>query len=409
MIYEIKAPCSFDGSVVLPASKSISNRLLIIQALAKNEGATNNLSDCDDTNVMHDAFSNNPYLIDIKAAGTAMRFLTAYLSLSEGETHVITGTERMRNRPISILVNALRALGADITYQEKDGYPPLLIKGCKMNGGKLELPGNVSSQYISALLMIAPYLPGGLLLELTGTIVSRPYINLTINLMKDCGADVQWIDDHTLKVNKCHYNTQSITVENDWSASSYWYEIAALSNKARIELPGLLANSYQGDSAIKDFFTQLGITTKYTPSGILIEKEKTIDMNELHLDFVNQPDLAQTLVVTTALMNIPFHFTGLQSLKIKETDRIAALINEMRKIGYVIKEKEEGSLCWENERCEATNEAILTYQDHRMAMAFAPASLKIGSIRIDSPLVVSKSYPHYWEELKRQNFIIGEI
>jgi len=278
-----------------------------------------------------------------------------------------------------------------------------------MNGGKLELPGNVSSQYISALLMIAPYLPGGLLLELTGTIVSRPYINLTINLMKDCGADVQWTNDHTLKVNKCHYNTQSITVENDWSASSYWYEIAALSNKARIELPGLLANSYQGDSAIKDFFTQLGVTTKYTPSGILIEKEKAINMNELHLDFVNQPDLAQTLVVTTALMNIPFHFTGLQSLKIKETDRIAALINEMRKIGYVIKEKEEGSLCWENERCEPTNEAILTYQDHRMAMAFAPASLKIGSIRIDSPSVVSKSYPHYWEELKRQNFIIGEI
>jgi len=408
MIYKLNAPQDFDCEVFLPASKSISNRLLIIQALSKG-GTIKNLSICDDTDVMQQAFGKNPDIIDIKAAGTAMRFLTAYLAMAEGETHTITGTERMQNRPISTLVDALHKLGADIIYKEKDGYPPLFIRGRRLNGGKLSLPGYISSQYISALLLIAPYLPGGLKLELTGNIVSRPYIGLTLDLMKDCGAETEWENDNTIVVANKIYHQQNFVVENDWSASSYWYEIAALADKARFVLPGLLPNSYQGDSLVKDIFLQIGVETLFTSDGIVVEKKSEPQIKKWELDLTNQPDLAQTLAVTAAMLNIPFHFIGLRNLKLKETDRIAALINEMKKVGYVIKEEEKGSLCWDGERCTPTSEPVIsTYEDHRMAMAFAPIAIKIPAIGIEHPEVVSKSYPQYWNALQEAGFDIQQ-
>lgn len=408
MIYKLNAPQDFDCEVFLPASKSISNRLLIIHGLMKG-GTVKNLAICDDTGVMLKAFSDKPDIIDIGAAGTAMRFLTAYFATLKGEVHIITGTKRMQKRPISILVDALRELGAQITYKGEKNYPPLVVKGEQLKGGQLSLPGNVSSQYISALLLIAPYLQGGLKLELTGNIVSRPYIDLTLNLMKKYGVNAIWDNDNTITVENKPYRIQNYLVENDWTASSYWYEIAALADKARFKIHGLSCKSYQGDSVLKDIFAPLGIETRGVESGILIEKKSQPRIKKWELDLTNQPDLAQTLAVTAAMLNIPFNFTGLHNLKLKETDRIAALINEMKKVGYSVKEKEEGSLCWDGERCTPTSEPIIsTYEDHRMAMAFAPIAIKIPAIRIEHPEVVSKSYPQYWNALQEAGFDIQQ-
>ena len=419
----LTAPQSTIHAVVtLPSSKSICNRALIMHALSGAEDSIANLSDCDDTRVMLRALQNMPEIIDIQAAGTAMRFLTAFLSISNGE-HKLTGTDRMKQRPIRILVDALRSLGADITYTEREGFPPLRIKGCTLQQHEVELPGNVSSQYISALLLIGPMLPNGLHLTLTGDIVSRPYINLTLQLMKEFGAAASWKSDNELLVLSQPYHSIPFTVESDWSAASYWYEIVALSEKASVTLPALYQNSYQGDAKVAELFTQLGVSTRFIEENenpddkegtnqknkkIILERvERTIDRMEY--DFVNQPDLAQTFVVTCALLSIPFRFCGLQSLKIKETDRIAALIKELRKLGYVLKEEAGSVLSWDGERCESdVRPAIDTYEDHRMAMSFAPAILRIPNLWINNPQVVSKSYPHYWENLAAVGFGIEE-
>ena len=341
------------------------------------------------------------------AAGTAMRFLTAYLAVTPGN-RIITGTERMQQRPIQLLVNALRHLGAEIEYIGNEGFPPLRIKGRTLNEGCISLPGNVSSQYISALLMIGPTLKSGLNITLTGDIISRPYIDLTLKLMTDFGAKAGWTDEHTLKVEAVPYQSIPFYVESDWSAASYWYQIAALSKEAHITLPGLFQYSYQGDSKVTDLFLSLGIETLHHDKTVtLIKTNKSV--KRLDYNFIDQPDLAQTLVVTCALSGIPFRFSGLQSLKIKETDRMAALIKEMSKLGYVLQESEGSILSWEGERCTPTHEAIDTYEDHRMAMAFAPACLVMPHININNPQVVSKSYPHYWDDLKAAGFIIKEV
>lgn len=395
------------ATITLPSSKSISNRALIINALGKGTYKIENLSDCDDTRVMIRALNGQPNdTIDIMAAGTAMRFLTAYLSVTPGN-RIITGTQRMQQRPIEVLVNALRELGANITYVSNEGFPPLHIIGTELIKERISLPGNISSQYISALLMIAPNLKNGLRIDLTGEIVSRPYINLTLQLMKDFGAKATWTNEHQLEVAPQPYNSIPYYIESDWSAASYWYQIAALSGKATIVLPKLWENSYQGDCKVAEIFECLGIKTTYKEDGILLTCE-TNKVNKLEYDFINQPDLAQTFVVTCALLDIPFRFTGLQSLKIKETDRIAALINEMRKLGYVVKETNNAILSWDGERCAREDKAIDTYEDHRMAMAFAPACLRLPDICINHPQVVSKSYPRYWEDLQTAGFIIEE-
>ena len=408
MQIKVTAPAKIHTTIQLPSSKSISNRALIINALGNGTHHPENLSDCDDTRVMIRALNDDKETIDIMAAGTAMRFLTAYLSVTPG-TRIITGTERMQQRPIQVLVNALRELGADIEYVANDGFPPLRITGRELRKDTISLPGNVSSQYISALLMIAPVLTNGLTIRLTGDIISRPYINLTLQLMNDFGVRAEWTDDHRLKVEPQAYHSTPFYVESDWSAASYWYQIVALSKEAEVTLPGLFKDSYQGDSQVAGIFRSLGVETIYKDKTVILKKNgKSVE--RLDYDFINQPDLAQTFVVTCALLNIPFRFSGLQSLKIKETDRMAALITEMRKLGYVLYETDGSVLSWEGERCTTEERpAIDTYEDHRMAMAFAPTCLTLPEILINNPQVVSKSYPRYWEDLRQAGFIIKEV
>ena len=394
---EITPPADIQTCIQLPSSKSICNRALIINALAGSTCRPENLSDCDDTRVMIEALTHMPETIDIMAAGTAMRFLTANLSVTHG-AHVLTGTERMRQRPIKILVDALRSLGAQIEYTENEGYPPLKITGKALEGHSLCLPGNVSSQYISALLMIGPMLAHGLNLELEGEIISRPYINLTLKVMKDFGAKAEWTSDHTLQVAPQPYHPVPYYVESDWSAASYWYEIVALSkHEAVVTLPGLFAQSPQGDAKVAELFEQLGVCTQREGNSVTLKQTHT-HTDRMEYNFVNQPDLAQTFVVTCAMLGIPFRFSGLQSLKIKETDRISALIRELEKLGYPLHEACGSEISWDGQRTEVRpHPAIDTYEDHRMAMAFAPCCFAVPEIYINHPQVVSKSYPHYWD------------
>ena len=416
MKYVLTPPEKLNVTVNLPASKSISNRALIINALSGSKLTPGNMSDCDDTEVMLDALSGMPPVIDIKAAGTAMRFMTAYLAVTEGE-HVLTGTERMQQRPIKALVDALRYIGADIDYGRVPGYPPLRIRGRKLDGGYLEIQGGISSQYISALLMIAPVLAKGLELKLCGEIVSRPYIDLTLCMMRDFGADVDWVSVDTIKVAPKPYGPKEFFIENDWSAASYWYEMLVLckNDESEVMLTGLTDGSRQGDSARKYLFSMLGVRTMFKTREKGVPTTVTLKLVEtkpprLDYDFVNQPDMVQTMVVCCALAGIPFRFTGLASLKIKETDRVEALKTEMRKLGYVIRETGIGELSWDGERCEPDADVMIkTYEDHRMAMAFAPASMVFPGLKIDNPQVVRKSYPHFWDDLKLAGFNIKEI
>ena len=414
--YRITAPERLNQTIQLPASKSISNRALIIYALSGGSRLPENLSDCDDTGVIIDALRHMPDVIDIKAAGTAMRFMTAYLSVMPG-THVITGTDRMQHRPIAILVDALRKLGAQIEYVGQEGFPPLKITGKKLDGGLLEIPGNVSSQYISALLMIGPMLEEGLTLQLTGDIISRPYIDLTLWMMGEFGAEAKWSATDTITVAHKPYNSRDYYIESDWSGASYWYEMVALSgdSDAEVKLTGLMDGSMQGDSTTRYIFSLLGVKTifetqtKGVPQMVTLKKNGR-GVSKLEYDFVNAPDLAQTFVVTCAALDIPFHFKGLSTLKIKETDRIAALKKEMRKLGFVIHDVNDSELYWDGERCEPDFEAgIDTYEDHRMALAFAPYAFKASHLIINNPQVVTKSYPKFWDHLKMSGFNIESL
>ncbi len=407
--YTLAAPVTLQCSVDLPASKSISNRALILHALSGGVQRPMNLSDCDDTAVMIRALEQHGAEIDIHAAGTAMRFLTAYLSTQKG-SHLLTGSARMKQRPIRLLVDALRALGADIQYAESEGFPPLLIQGKPLPGQEITLAGSVSSQYISALLMIGPTLPMGLTIHLTGQLISVPYINLTLSLMAHYGASARWTDERTIRVEPGTYQDVPFTVESDWSAASYWYEMMALwqpqaeSPSPCVELIGLFPRSSQGDSRGADLFAKLGVHTAFTPRGVELTR-LGVPVARMVEDLVDIPDLAQTFVVTCCLMGIPFRFSGLQSLRIKETDRITALQQELHKIGYVVKDEADSILSWNGERCPAEEHPVIaTYDDHRMALAFAPAILRLPSLAIAHPEVVSKSYPTYWRHLAAAGF-----
>ncbi len=410
MRIEVTAPAHVGGRIVLPSSKSISNRALVISALAGGMADVENVSDCDDTRVMQKWLKEWPETVDIGAAGTAMRFSTALLAVSEG-THIITGSARMKQRPIGILVDALRRLGAVVEYVEKEGFPPLRITGHpQMEGGELMLAGNVSSQYISALLMIGPKLKHGLRLKLSDEIVSRPYIDMTLSIMRNFGAEADWVDERTIVVAPEPYQARTYVVESDWSAASYWYEMVALAPNAetQIVLPGLFAESLQGDSHGAEVFEMLGVGTEYRGTDVVLRKNGQC-VERLDYDFLEMPDLAQTFVVTCCMLGMPFHFTGLQSLKIKETDRIEALKCELAKLGFILEDRHDSELLWEGSRIEPSSPdeiAIDTYEDHRMAMAFAPVALKDGRICINNPQVVSKSYPRYWENLKTVGFEI---
>lgn len=411
MQYRITAPLAnrINQEITLPASKSISNRVLIMNALGGGKGHIGNIAHCDDTDVMVKALAQPAHgTIDIGAAGTAMRFLTAYLSQKAGEDCLLTGSERMKKRPISILVEALRQVGADIEYAGEEGFPPLHIRGKKLKGGKVSLDGSVSSQYISALLMAAPAMQNGLQLTLENKTVSRPYIQMTLQLMKQFGVASKW-EENQISVGPQDYGFLNMEVESDWSASSYWYQLCALAQEGEVTLPRLYADSVQGDSHIASLFEPLGIATSFEKNGIKLIKKAPTTTNYV-VNLVEQPDLAQTLVVTCCLLNIHFTFSGLDNLKIKETDRIAALITEMSRLGYRLTEPQPGSLAWEGEHCPAEQQPVIgTYKDHRMAMAFAPVCLLLDCIRIEDPAVVSKSYPKYWEDLKKAGFGVEEI
>jgi 3-phosphoshikimate 1-carboxyvinyltransferase len=382
----------------------------MLSALSYSPFGIHNLSNSDDTTVMADALTSRGNMLDIQAAGTAMRFLTAFLSKSEGEW-MITGTERMKQRPIKPLVDALNALGAHIEYVEEKGFPPLRISGKKqLKGGEISMQGGVSSQYISALLMIAPLMKNGLTLHLEGEVTSSPYIRMTIGLMKQFGVDTDW-KGKTISIPPQEYKPTPFTVEADWSAASYWYEIVALSKRAEIELIGLKKSSLQGDAACTKLFTQLGVGTTFTEQGVkLFYNGKRC--KKLVYNFINEPDLVQTLAVTCTSLNVPFLFTGLQSLRIKETDRIEALMRELRKLGYLLTDcQKRGSvLKWNGERCYPDiSPVITTYEDHRMAMAFAPIALtEWKKIIISDPGVVTKSYPYFWNDLRSAGIMIGD-
>lgn len=408
---KVYPPKRLDAMVALPASKSICNRALVIGALAGEGSRVGNVAHCDDSDVVVRAVraladgDGDGRVIDVMAAGTAMRFLTAFLAAASRGEHVITGTERMKQRPIAVLVDALRALGADVVYVGKNGFPPLRIVGRALEGGVVSLPGNVSSQYISALLMIGPMMEKGLELKLSGGIISRPYIDMTIGIMRDFGARVEWRGDDTLVVEHGGYVPASYVVESDWSAASYWYEIMALCGDAdaRVVLSGLRQRSLQGDRGIADVFALLGVATEYVDGAVILTKCDA-KLSALDLDMADMPDLAQTLVVTCCMMGLPFHITGLQTLKIKETDRIVALQTELAKLGFMIESKHDSELIWTGARSEPSRVPVDTYDDHRMAMAFAPATIKLGGIAINNPEVVSKSYPEYWEHLAAVGF-----
>ncbi|MEA4916292.1 3-phosphoshikimate 1-carboxyvinyltransferase [Proteiniphilum sp.] len=404
--YKIFPPDTLRTTVQLPASKSMSNRALILNALSLSPHSIKNLSDCEDTQVLIDAFNSKSNQFDIKAAGTAMRFLTAFLAGMEGEW-IIKGSKRMHERPIYPLVETLIGLGAEIDYLEKEGYPPLKIKGRRLRGGEVYLSGNISSQFISALLMIAPVMENGIIMHIENEIVSKPYIHLTVSMMEKCGVQVKW-EGNDITVKPQRYNAVEFIVEPDWTAASYWYEMASLIPGAEITLKGLGRNSLQGDSNATNLFSDLGVATEFLPDGIIIRNTKKRTKKFFH-DFVNEPDLAQTFAATCCFMGKPFLFSGIQSLKIKETDRVAALINELKKLGYLLKENEIGMLEWDGERCLPQEEpAIDTYDDHRMAMSLAPGAIVTGSLIINDPKVVSKSYPEFWNDLKQAGFTIEE-
>ena len=321
----------------------------------------------------------------------------------------------MKHRPIGVLVEVLRYLGAEIDYLGEEGYPPLRITGRSLEGGRIDMPGNVSSQYVSALMMAAPTMRKGLELRLTGEIASRPYIDLTLWVMGEFGADAEWSDIDTITVKPKAYARQEYQIENDWSGSSYWYELLALcdDDESKICLTGLMDGSRQGDSVVRYVFSLLGVKTSFQEHGqglpAMVELSRHLrTIPRLDYDFVNSPDLAQTLAAGCCGMNIPFHFKGLGSLRIKETDRIEALKTELRKLGYVLESRNDAELLWNGERCEASMAPIDTYEDHRMAMAFAPLAMVFPGLRIKDPQVVSKSYPHFWADLRHAGFIITE-
>jgi len=402
------------GTAQLPASKSEANRALILQALAGG-GTLDNLSDAHDTQLMRRLLAAAPgtNVLNAEDAGTVMRFLTAYLAVTNWRGR-LTGAPRMQERPIGVLVAALRQAGASITYLNNEGYPPLELAGFAVadaaTAGPTELAvrGDISSQYISALLMVGPRLPGGLRLQLTGRIGSRPYVNMTVALMQRFGADYSAEGD-SLLVRPTPYRPTDYTVEADWSAASYWYSLVALAPAgSEITLPGLRQQSLQGDQAIAGIMAHFGVETTFLPDGIHLQQQPRLATTAaLAFDFTDCPDLAQTVAVVAAALNVPVEMTGLESLRIKETDRIAALQTELAKFGGALREVGEGRYRAESTEFVVNNQSVATYHDHRMAMAFAPLALR-GPLAIEAPSVVKKSYPRFWKELGQSGFAINE-
>lgn len=420
MKYRISHPTKkLHGSITLTASKSESNRALIIQALCSERFQINNLATANDTDVLKKIIeraktASAERVYNVEDAGTAMRFLTAYFATKPG-THILIGSERMKERPIGVLVDALRSLGADIEYMEQQGFPPLRINGKMLTGTEVEIDGNVSSQFVSALLLIAPKLPNGLVIKFKGEVTSKPYINMTLKMLEEFRVYGQWHEQH-ISVSQQEYHKKSETdyafqVEADWSSASYWYAIAALSQEVNFTIKGLKQPSLQGDAMIADICTFFGINTEHTSEGIHLTK---VVQNTEHFgfDFSDCPDLVQTVAVIASAMGITTLFNGVHTLYIKETNRVDALKNELQKFGTEVKINNHN--CIEivpsaKHRTAQQPIEINTYNDHRMAMAFTALTMCKDSIIIDNPDVVKKSYPAFWSDLKSVGFVIEEV
>ncbi len=414
MIYRISHPSKcIKGELHLTASKSESNRALIIQALCDEPFEIKNLATAQDTTTLQKilSFINSTETFDVGPAGTTMRFLTAYFSTLQGK-RILTGSERMQQRPIGILVDALRQLGADIQYLEKEGYPPLQINGNKLKGGEVEIDGSVSSQFISALLLISPMMQNGLVIKFKGNIISRPYINMTLKMMEEFRVYGQW-QGNTISVSPQQYHRKSepdysYWVDGDWSAASYWYSMVALAEEADLKIMGLKHPSLQGDAIVSELYSFFGVKTNYIENGIHLTKIKVKD-EHFGYNFSDCPDIAQTATVTAAALKIPAFFNELSTLKIKETDRLQALKNELKKFNCEVQIIDDQAIQIEPLNFADHKRTINTYEDHRMAMAFAPLALKMEFIQIEQPEVVGKSYPNFWNDLKVLGFEIKEI
>ncbi|MEZ7494105.1 3-phosphoshikimate 1-carboxyvinyltransferase [Leeuwenhoekiella aequorea] len=389
------------GDVRITGSKSESNRLLLLQALFGNF-EINNLSNSDDSDVMQRALASTQRVVDIHHAGTAMRFLTAYFAAYEGRETLLTGSNRMKERPIGLLVDALRTLGADITYTETEGYAPLLIKGKKLTKNTVSLAANVSSQYISALMMIGASLENGLEINLLGNITSVPYIEMTRSLLTQLGI-VSSFENQLIKIEPAkNISISEMTVESDWSSVSYYYSLVALSKTAKLNLSSYKKESLQGDAVLAELYDKLGVQTTFLENTIVLEKEVESKPRRVSFDLANCPDIAQTIAVTCFGLGVACDLTGLHTLKIKETDRLEALKNELTKLGATITVTDKSLHLKEGGTCNE-NITIKTYQDHRMAMAFAPLALKVPIIFEDAE-VVNKSYPDFWADFRGLGF-----
>ncbi|HNY02394.1 MAG TPA: 3-phosphoshikimate 1-carboxyvinyltransferase [Bacteroidales bacterium] len=405
-----------NGQIDLPASKSISNRMLMIRALSGLDFPIGNLSGADDTLilqkmlnlVLHNPFRRGVVEVDAGNAGTVMRFLSAYLSLQPGRW-MLTGSERMKQRPIGILVEALKSLGASIEYLAKPGYPPLLIEGRSLTGREVAIDPGVSSQFTTALLLIAPRLPGGLVLQLKGKAVSTPYSDMTIRLMQSAGAKIKQGKTH-IQVMPGNYHPVNYTVESDWSAAAFWYEGAVLAEEADLVLSGLRADSLQGDVILPEIFQNFGIRTEFLPSGVRLTKtRKKID--GFFFNFTRFPDIAQAVIATCCGLGIRGRFEGVQSLRIKETDRLKAMRNEFEKMGVQISYQAGSDLVEAVEVLPRKGEfpldpSVESYGDHRTAMSLAMLALRTNSMKIRNPDVVEKSYPDFWHHLRSMGFLI---
>ena len=399
ILLNVLADKKIEEEITISGSKSESNRLLILQKLFP-EITIDNLSDSDDSVHMHHALTTKDLFVDIGHAGTAMRFLTSYFAVNRGREVILTGSERMQNRPIEILVNALKDLGADITYVEKHGYPPLKIKGKELTENKVQINGNVSSQYISSLLLIASKLDKGLEIELIGKITSVPYIKMTLSLLSQIGIESSFQENIIKVFPKETIKTQTVVVESDWSSASYFYSIVALADLgSEIKLSAYKEESLQGDSCLADIYNHFGVTTTFGNDSITLKKEKNTSQETLVRNLKDAPDIAQTIAVTCFAEGIACHLSGLHTLKIKETDRLVALHDELTKLGAKVSITDE---TLEVEKALNINSkiAIDTYNDHRMAMAFAPLALKV-SIKINDAEVVTKSYQKFWKDMEQ--------
>lgn len=387
------------GTIQITGSKSESNRLLVLQQFYSNL-KIENVSNSDDSKLMQKALASSENEINIGHAGTAMRFLTSYFSVKENSNIILTGSHRMKNRPIKILVDALRDLGAEIEYLEKEGYPPLKIVGKKLDKDFVEIEGNVSSQYVSSLLLIAPSLQNGLKLNFKGEITSVPYIKMTLTLLAELGVELSWDDDSILIQPKPIIDNKTVVVESDWSSASYYYSLVALSPNSEVKMSSYKQNSLQGDSVLAKIYQNLGVETTFGVNSITLKNIGNLNPSKLmNLNLIGAPDIAQTIVVTCFGLGIECYLTGLHTLKIKETDRLIALKNEIEKLGGNILITNE-TLHLKSSSIINENVSIATYDDHRMAMAFAPLATKV-SMYIEEANVVSKSYPTFWEDFEK--------